>query len=142
MQQTLRRHAIVFALLSLPSTVVAKGITYDCDTAANHFSELVLPAGTGPFTVSGGVKLNALAEITKYAPLARIQIASFAPPGQSPELYAGLTLTVLPADAKKTPLGGTCNSNAELFGQRQKRRRRSAVATDEARHRSAVHTVV
>lgn len=105
MQQTLRRHALVFALLSLPSTAVAKGITYDCDTAANHFSELVLPAGTRPFTVSGSVKLNALAEITKYAPLARIQIASSAPPGQSPELYAGLTLTALPADAKKTPSG-------------------------------------
>lgn len=106
MQQTLRRHVLVFALLTLPSMVKAKGITYDCDTAANHFSELVLPAGTGPFTVSGSVKLNALADITKYAPLARIQIASSAPAGQSPEVYAGLTLTALPADAKKTPSGG------------------------------------
>ena len=72
MPQTLHRHALVFALLALPSMVDAKGITYDCDTAANHFSELILPAGTGPFTVSGNVKLNALADVTKYAPIARV----------------------------------------------------------------------
>ncbi|WP_157136831.1 hypothetical protein [Sphingomonas sp. PAMC 26617] len=105
MRQTIRRHFLGFALLALPSIVEAKGITYDCDTAANHFSELVLPAGTGPFTVSGSVKLNALAETTKYAPLTRVEIASSAPAGQSPEVFAGFTLTALPADGKKTPSG-------------------------------------
>lgn len=105
MPKTLRRYALVFALLALPAMVEAKGITYDCDTAANHFSELILPVGTGPFTVSGNVKLNALADVTKYAPLARVQIASSAPAGQLPEVYAGLTLTALPADPKKTPSG-------------------------------------
>lgn len=104
MQQTLRR-SLVLALLALPSTVEAKGITYDCDTAANHFSELVLPAGTGPFAVSGSVKLNALAEVTKYAPLTRVEIASSALPGQSAEAYAGFKLTALPADGSKTPSG-------------------------------------
>ena len=91
--------------IQLPTSVGAAGITYDCDTAANHFSELVLPAPAGPFTVTGNVQLLALAEVTKYAPLARVQIASATEPGQSPASFAGVSVTALPADARKTPSG-------------------------------------
>jgi hypothetical protein len=91
--------------LGVPSTAVAQGITYDCDTAANHYSELVLPTVDGPFTVSGTVQLNALAGSTTYAPIARIQIASSTAPGQSPSAFAGFSLSALPVDAKKTPSG-------------------------------------
>ena len=89
----------------LPNAAVAAGITYDCDTAANHFSELVLPAPAGPFTVSGNVQLNALAEVTKYVPLARVWISSASQPGQSPESYAGVSVSALPVDANKSPTG-------------------------------------
>jgi hypothetical protein len=93
------------ALSALPMRAVAAGITYDCDTAADHFSELVLPSIGAPFTVSGNVQLNALAGSTTYVPIARIQIASSAAPGQPPNVYAGFSLSALPADAKKMPSG-------------------------------------
>jgi hypothetical protein len=85
----------------------AAGITYDCDTAANHFSELVLPSPGPSFVVSGSVRLNALAGSKAYVPLARVQIASASAPGQSAEAFAGFTLSALPADAKKTPSGAS-----------------------------------
>lgn len=85
----------------------ARGIVYDCDTAADHFSELNLPVDGVAFTVSGKVQLNALAKSQTYAPLARVQIASAAEPGHSPDAYAGFSLTALPADAKKTPSGAS-----------------------------------
>ena len=98
--------AIVAMAICLPGAAhAAAGITYDCDTAANHYSELVLPAPTGPFTVSGNVQLNALAEVTKYAPLARVQVASASDPGKSPTSYAGIAVMALPADSQKTPTG-------------------------------------
>ena len=93
------------ALLAAPAVVEAKSITYDCDTAANHFSELSLPVDGVAFTVSGKVQLNALAGSATYVPLARVQIASSATPGKSPDVYAGFALEALPADAKKTPSG-------------------------------------
>lgn len=93
------------ALLASPTIIEAKGITYDCDTAANHFSELSLPVEGVKFTVSGKVQLNALAPSTNYTPLARVQIASSATPGMSPDVYAGFALAALPADAKKTSSG-------------------------------------
>ena len=105
MKSTFCLCAAGLALLALPATAVAAGITYDCDTAANHFSELVLPTLGVPFTVSGNVQLNALAGSTTYVPIARIQVASSAAPGQSPNVYAGFSLSALPADAKKTPSG-------------------------------------
>ena len=57
---------------ALPGQTLAAPITYDCDTAADHFSELVLPAADVPFTVSGNLQLNALAGSKKYVALARI----------------------------------------------------------------------
>jgi hypothetical protein len=99
------RYAAAVALLTVSAAVEAKGITYDCDTAANHFSELSLPVDGGAFTVSGKVQLNALVGSATYIPVARIQIASSAAPGKSPDVYAGFALAALPADAQKTPSG-------------------------------------
>ena len=93
------------ALFALPAAAVAKGITYDCDTAADHFSELNLPTPGVPFTVSGNVQLRTLAASKTYVPLARIQIAPSAAPGQSSPVFAGFSLAALPADAKKTASG-------------------------------------
>lgn len=91
--------------LQLDSEATAAGITYDCDTAANHYSELILPAPAGPFRVSGNVQLDALAELSKYTPLARIQISSKSEPGHSPESFAGVSVMALPVDATKSPTG-------------------------------------
>src|SRR3954470_2925518 len=91
--------------LAISSPATAAGIAYDCDTAPNHYSELVLPAPAGPFTVSGNVQLNALAEVTKYTPLARVQISSASEPGQSPDSFAGVSVMALPVDAQKNPTG-------------------------------------
>lgn len=93
------------ALTALAQPATAAGITYDCDTAANHFSELSLPAPGVPFTVTGAVQLNALAQSTTYVPLARVQIAASTAPGKSPDAYAGFSLEALPANAKQTPSG-------------------------------------
>lgn len=74
----------------------AAGITYDCDTAPGHFSELVLPAPPTAFTVSGQVKVNSVAKDKKWAPLARVRIGS-APtsPGAAPTAYGGFELTAV-----------------------------------------------
>lgn len=93
------------ALLTASAFAEAKGITYDCDTAADHFSELSMPVDTATFTVTGKVQLKTLAVSATYAPIARVQIASSAAPGQAPDVYAGFALTALPVDAKKAPAG-------------------------------------
>lgn len=93
------------ALLALPASAAAQGITYDCDTAANHFSELDLPADGASFTVSGNVQLNALAGSKTYVPNARVQIAPSVAPGQSPTVFAGFSMSALPVDPKKSPSG-------------------------------------
>lgn len=90
------------ALVTVSTPARAKGITYDCDTGADHFSELVLPAGDGPFVVSGSVRSRALAESAAYVPLARVQVASASAPDKSPERYAGFALTVLRGEFAKT----------------------------------------
>ncbi|MEA3050696.1 MAG: hypothetical protein QOG84_2532 [Sphingomonadales bacterium] len=88
-----------------PAPAAAAGITWDCDTAADHFSELVLPAADPSFIVSGNVQLNVLAPSKKYVPVVRVQISSSSAPGTSPQASAGFSLTVVPADPKKTPSG-------------------------------------
>jgi hypothetical protein len=105
MKMHLTVRAVQLAALVLPASATAAGITYDCDTAANHFSELTLPAPGAPFTVSGNVQLNALASSSTFVPIARIQIASASAPGQSSAAYAGFSLSALPADPKKNPSG-------------------------------------
>jgi hypothetical protein len=98
-------YVIGSVLLALPTTAAAQGITYDCDTAANHFSELDLPTDGAPFTVSGNVQLNSLAGSKEYAPVARVQVAPSVAPGQSPAAFVGFALTALPVDPKKSSSG-------------------------------------
>ncbi len=97
--------AIAAAFLSMPVFATAKGITYDCDTAADHFSELVLPAGSAPFVASGNVRLNAMAESREFLPVVRVQIATPADPGSSPDEFAGFALTVVAKGKAKLPPG-------------------------------------
>jgi hypothetical protein len=105
MKSILYAGAIGLGSIMVPAAAGGAGILYDCDTAADHFSELALPAGSIPFSVSGKVQLNAIAPSKKFAAVARIQIASAAAPGQSPAAFAGFSLSALPADAQKTPSG-------------------------------------
>jgi hypothetical protein len=97
--------ALALLVLALPTNSWAAGITYDCDTAAGHFSELVLPASSSPFTVSGNVQLNSLATNKEYTAVARIQIATATAPGEAPKSYAGFAVAALPVDPKKSPTG-------------------------------------
>lgn len=83
--------------LAAPATAGAAGITYDCDTAANHYSELVLPAPSGPFTVTGSVRMIRTAESSEYLPIARVQIGAPSDPGKSAGAFAGFSLSALPA---------------------------------------------
>lgn len=95
-----QRHAWMGLALALAPTVVeaqTRGITYDCDTAPGHFSELALPVPAGAVTVSGKLKLNQIAKDPQYAPMVRLSFATAAQPGQSPTDSAGFQLTALPA---------------------------------------------
>jgi hypothetical protein len=94
--------AAVLAATALPTAAGAAGITYDCDTAADHFSELVLPAPAVPFTASGNVQLNSLSKSSTYVPIVRIQVASASSPGESPDVFAGFSLTALPTKKAKS----------------------------------------
>lgn len=90
------------------------GITYDCDTATDSFSELVLPAPGLAFSVIGRVRLNKIASINKYAPLTRVQISSPpARPGQTPEQAIGFELSALPAKSLK--IKGVSNRSIVQF---------------------------
>lgn len=94
----------MIATLAAMAPVTAKaaqdGITYDCDTAANHYSELMLPAPAVPFSVTGLVKLQAAASFEKYVPMTRLAIAAPADrPGAAPDDLAGFLLSAMPAKA-------------------------------------------
>jgi len=93
------------AFSALPPSASAAGITYDCDTATQHYSELVLPAPGQAFSMTGNVQMRTMADIKKFAPLARVHISSASEPGQSPDLYAGFKLLALPLDKRKAPNG-------------------------------------
>ncbi len=99
----LRQIGIVATLAAAtPMTAWAAqdGITYDCDTAANHYSELVLPAPATNFIVTGRVRLITIAESKQYVPLARLTITSQAnKPGDAADNFAGFELSALPAKA-------------------------------------------
>ncbi len=85
------------ALLALPATAEAAGITYDCDTAANHFSELYLPSIRVPFLVSGNVQFKRRAVSTTYSPSAQVRIAVSAASGEAHD-RAGFALVLPLAD--------------------------------------------
>ena len=82
------------------------GITYDCDTAADHFSELILPAGATPFQVTGKVRLMQTAQSDDYSPVTRIAISNqAAAPGPSNEGWAGLRYLVVPPSTRSRVSG-------------------------------------
>lgn len=105
MTSTCARLAVIGALLCCSGRAVAKGITYDCDTAAAHFSELALPAGSAPVTVTGNLQLREMAESQNWLPIARLALATAAEPGARPTQSAGFSLTVVPKDKAKLPPG-------------------------------------
>jgi hypothetical protein len=107
MTRDLYVQAAILALFGLPAQALAAGITYDCDTAAGHFSELVLPSSSRQLTVSGNVRLNAAADSKDYAAIVRIQVASPSSPGHTPSAYAGFSVSALPADARKMQNGAS-----------------------------------
>ncbi len=88
--------------LSVPNFAQGKeaaGITYDCDTTVDHFSELILPSNSETFTVTGKVRLITAAPSEKYLPLARISISSAdAEPGPSSQSWAGFEYLVFPEE--------------------------------------------
>lgn len=95
----LKKLALVASALAVPGAAHAagRGITYDCDTAPGHFSELVLPAPSTAFTVTGNIKVNNIAKDKKWAPIARVRIGSApAGPGAAPSAFGGFELTALP----------------------------------------------
>lgn len=76
------------------------GITYDCDTAADHYSELVLPVPQGSFAVQGKVRLLNIEKNTTFVPQTRIVIGNTpANPGAASTISDGFSLTALPAKA-------------------------------------------
>lgn len=79
------------------------GITYDCDTAANHFSQLLLPAPPAPFLVTGKVRAMSNAASKQYVPMTRLTIST---PGDGPaksENSAGLEFLIAPTAMDKPP---------------------------------------
>ncbi|KAG5727712.1 hypothetical protein E4T56_gene19770, partial [Termitomyces sp. T112] len=66
--------AACFALIPAEAAMATPAITYDCDTAASHFSELVLPAPAGSFTVTGQLQVNQLPPFDKFAPITRLMV--------------------------------------------------------------------
>ncbi|WP_420136252.1 hypothetical protein [Sphingomonas sp.] len=94
-------------LLALTAPAGAAGITYDCDTAAEHWSELNLPADRRGFSVTGNVQLSMLAASKTFVPTVRIQVAESSPPGKPSAHYAGFSLGALPVGERKTPAGQT-----------------------------------
>jgi hypothetical protein len=99
--------AFAAALVALPGAASAQtrdGIRYDCDTAANHFSELLLPAGPAPFIVTGKVKLMTLAASKEYVPMTQLAIGSASDkPGPADSDIAGFEYLVAPTDKGKSP---------------------------------------
>lgn len=102
-KRTLAALAVTAAVLSAPALAQGKGVTYDCDTAPGHFSELRLP-GAATFTASGKVRLMTLAHDRKWAPLVRISVSNDPEViGPSDEAWAGFTMMNLPQFEKKIP---------------------------------------
>ena len=115
--------AIAATCAVVPAAALAQtanpGITYDCDTATDHFSELSLPAGPAPFTVTGKVKMMTSATSKEYLPMARLAIsnASADPSGPSDEGWAGFEFIVGPAKTGKAPSIPALDFSTKTKGQ-------------------------
>jgi hypothetical protein len=115
----LRSCAVALSALIVPVSASAAGITYDCDTAAGHFSDLLLPAPNGPFTVTGNIQVNRIAQDPKWAPLARVRIGSAEPaPGAAPDDYAGIEVMGLPGKELSLPFETVQAFSFDLKGEK------------------------
>jgi hypothetical protein len=94
------------------------GITYDCDTAADHFSDLVIPAGSVPFKVTGRVKLMTIAASKAFVPMTRLTISNASDqPGASNEGGAGFELMIAPVHNGKPPTLAMISSTTQEKGK-------------------------
>lgn len=80
--------AIAFAA---PTAAQERGVTYNCDTAADHYSELTFPTESS-FRATGKVRLLSMAKSEEYATIARLVVTNDQDvPGPSHEGWAGFT---------------------------------------------------
>ena len=85
--------ALAAAALLSPAAASAGAITYDCDTAANHYSKLTFPMSKS-FAASGKMRLLTMAPSKEYAAMARIVVTNDVPvPGPSDEDWAGFSFS-------------------------------------------------
>ncbi|MCJ2182835.1 hypothetical protein MTR62_09040 [Novosphingobium sp. 1949] len=79
-----------------------QGMSYDCDAAQNHYSEIVLPVPDGPFAVTGKVAMRHMIADEDYVTNARIVISSRANGTRraAPGAF-GIHLLAVPARAAK-----------------------------------------
>lgn len=115
--------AIVATFAAVPTAALAQaadpGITYDCDTATDHFSELSLPAGPAPFTVTGKVKMMTAAASKEFLPMARLTISNATDqPGPSDEGWAGFEFIVGPVKQGKLPTLPILDYSTKAKGQK------------------------
>lgn len=118
----LRHLCLPLIALCLPAAVLAEegaehGITYDCDTAADHFSDLSLPTPAGPFTVTGRVKLMSVAKSKTFVTMTRLVISEYSagdgPPNKG---WAGLEFMVGPGGKKNEPSVALLGFSARKLG--------------------------
>jgi len=83
----------------------AAGTRYDCDTPANRFSDLTIPAGRPPFVVTGRVRAASAARSDQFVPLTRLVISSTAGTGATSEGWAGFEYAVFPDTAAPAQRG-------------------------------------
>lgn len=94
----------VLAAASYSTQGQAASITYDCDTASGHYSQLVLPAPAGAFTVSGSVQINQTYPNKTWIPIGRIKVGPPPPsPGAPQPAFGGIAFSALPGKAVSRP---------------------------------------
>jgi hypothetical protein len=95
---------ILLASASISGQAQSPGITYDCDTASGHFSQLILPAPAGDFTVTGLVQINQTYPNKTWMPVGKMMIGPPPPsPGAPQPVYAGFSFGALPGKAISRP---------------------------------------
>lgn len=101
------RNITAFCSLGLACLAVcpakAAGITYDCDTPSENFSELIMPQ-FGPFRVSGNLQMVVLRESSRYLPMGRIAVRDDSGSPDMPSAWAGLTFTNM-VGSREVPTG-------------------------------------
>lgn len=97
--------AMLAALMPQAAQAQDGGISYDCDTAPDHVSQLVLPTGAPRFSVTGKLKLMNVATSKEYAPMTRLSVSQASDqPEPSQEGWAGFELLAAPGKGKQPPI--------------------------------------